>query len=1622
MKNLSTIFAILMMAVLSLQPRSVFADTDQGSDTKEEWVFVSNVTEFADAVNRYTNNETKVCNANIRLTADITIGSLATFDVKFTGKIRGDKSKQNNLDYAIKWPYNILFREMDGATIKNVVFSGGIFEGRDEGSGLLAVSAKNVTMDNVIFSGIEVQCENLESYLVDYDRVGIAFGYAEGCTFSNLLFVDCNAIIDGGYLGMVAGHAKNCSFEGCVVNQGCELWADGNLTDDNSAYVGGVVGYADKCTFKHCFNVGLVSADDDRVGGIVGYGENNTTITDCGNSGVIKHCTKDGFGRLVRQDWAEDLFLFGIQQYIAGAITMALTSSGGSAAIKNNVNESLDVESGVLLIEEDEISSIGEVAEDFFENEIDDFFTANYADLAVNDNAQVVFNQNWDAVTKESFNNIYNNLGTRVGEMFRNGELTFQQYCHVLSGIERKLDLTEYVRAIIPQYYQQYSGIINGFPAGAPMRDSQAYEAEGAPRMAVSPSEVSTSTMLSLGLVTTVVHSIVHNPASFFVVGTASIATSAGLALYDVVSSPDEVGGIAGTLDHCVVTRCTNAGPVECKDEDCGGIVGHAENSTIESCYNRSFVKGYICAGGIIGYCNESTVKNCLTVGVTSAATIFKAAVAGQTRGTCTLTNNYYLADETSTDGYGFTQDKLPTGQIALALNSQLETPIWQQSLGYDFYPVFNDDYKPIVTETKELAADDLIQKVYTRDQFYLAVANPNAHIQLGCDINLQNYYFKLSSEDHPFKGTIDGNGYSIYGCSHTEDATDFEYDPNNAALFAYADGATFKDLNLSHITITNRHGSYLIHDLFVGEAFLVGSSKNSTYQNITISNSRIIPSETAGDDLYRVGGFVAKSQNDLFEDCTLEASNQIKAYTGTVDTDAAYIGGIAGVATGSTFRRCHNASDIWSDDNYDGGIVGRAENCLVTNCLNTGMITAQEKVGGIVGYGKNTTVSHCVNTGNIEDDEDDRDREDYRSGIVGYLEGSNALVENCINFGVINCVDEDNSSPINNKRVDGARYGEKNYFYCQFNGEHIANIEDVTWNNMQIGEYALNMTDVENKPWLYQTLDNASGFATSLPVPIPSAGKVYSNVLCDGTQSYSNIYRSTGEHEASANKFGYCSVCGKHIGTPSTIEIGTADELQQLAQSVNQGRDYSAATIRLTADIDMTGVTDYTPIGCQAHPYLGTFNGNSHHIKNLRLNSTKDGVGLFGYVYGGSTITDLTIDESCSFQTTGSCIAAFVGKLVCPAQYDYASFERCMNEASVSGISYASAYVGHREVLPVFTDCANKGTISGGAYSSVFADEVIQVNRCWNIGSVSGNVKDEPLGAGGYAMWWHIKNLINIDTMTDNWSLSCPAIDFLNGFVCNRMIETKHFPDWSERYTLADLEALAAENPATAWGQNLGYDTYPKLNGKGLYHERPMTSTWGTLILPWEVESNKDVQLYKMISCSTLDEGAVTLEPVDKVAANTPCFFKKLDSKATKACFVKGDKTYVQPTDDEANVVTFKSLTTDAPGWNLCGLYFAAENIKKVYFIAQDKLWYAENAITIPAMRAVLLDSETSVDVPTLSIYVKEDDEMAKIGEITPDGNLNFYDTPIYNIQGQRQQIGQKGLQIRGGRVILNY
>ena len=207
-------------------------------------------------------------------------------------------------------------------------------------------------------------------------------------------------------------------------------------------------------------------------------------------------------------------------------------------------------------------------------------------------------------------------------------------------------------------------------------------------------------------------------------------------------------------------------------------------------------------------------------------------------------------------------------------------------------------------------------------------------------------------------------------------------------------------------------------------------------------------------------------------------------------------------------------------------------------------------------------------------------------------------------------------------------------------------------------------------------------------------------------------------------------------------VRIKTVNEFANFKNNVNKGTTYEGTTVFLDSDIDFTGKI-FEPIGKDWYNYfLGVFDGQGHVISNLKMSTSSQYVGLFGYS-GGLTIKNVILDSSCSITSSYSSDSAHVGGIIgyCYTSNGPCTFENNVNIGSVtfSGNIRYSLWLGgiagdldSDDYDSTVKNCANYGdvTYAGTSYYSYiggivgesygYSSDRVYIYNCINYGTIS--------------------------------------------------------------------------------------------------------------------------------------------------------------------------------------------------------------------------------------------------------------------------------------------------------------
>lgn len=268
---------------------------------------------------------------------------------------------------------------------------------------------------------------------------------------------------------------------------------------------------------------------------------------------------------------------------------------------------------------------------------------------------------------------------------------------------------------------------------------------------------------------------------------------------------------------------------------------------------------------------------------------------------------------------------------------------------------------------------------------------------------------------------------------------------------------------------------------------------------------------------------------------------------------------------------------------------------------------------------------------------------------------------------------------------------------------------------------------------------------------------------------------------------------------------ISTADDLVSFAKAYNAGESISEwmnpeGKIVLKGNVDMAGVTDWSPIGqatytwssnvltvTSGRPFDGWFDGCGYTISNLKLvcaNETANSSwGLFGALAPGAVVENIVFDSSCSFEANPT-VATDCG-LVAGMIYD-ATVRNVISSASMSyngtsgnsrstlalvGFAFANkgAVIENLENSGDITAGSGGNTTNGGTCvhiagicgfgtNDISSTERVQILNCVN----SGNMTSETARTSGIVAaanrYTLIKNCLNTGNNVNEFATASNA------------------------------------------------------------------------------------------------------------------------------------------------------------------------------------------------------------------------------------------------------------------------
>ena len=266
------------------------------------------------------------------------------------------------------------------------------------------------------------------------------------------------------------------------------------------------------------------------------------------------------------------------------------------------------------------------------------------------------------------------------------------------------------------------------------------------------------------------------------------------------------------------------------------------------------------------------------------------------------------------------------------------------------------------------------------------------------------------------------------------------------------------------------------------------------------------------------------------------------------------------------------------------------------------------------------------------------------------------------------------------------------------------------------------------------------------------------------------------------------------NVSANSVINIGNAETLINLASASNSGASLEGMTLKLTADIDLSGKI-WVPFGLsEANAFNGCtlFDGQNHTIKGLKTDGTisittyqsAGGTtiapsGLIGYLKGDIEFKDLTVDVNISNTKNGG-IGAYIGAITNNANV---KFENCNAKGSITGTDKLGGFIGSTYIKEnqnskyadniTMIKCTNYvsvtsvGTVTssriGGFIGTLYFEGNGIFTDCKNGGTIKNDAKlsgdaIKDCVAGGFAGKMNLDIHLTVTGFENNGTISCTA------------------------------------------------------------------------------------------------------------------------------------------------------------------------------------------------------------------------------------------------------------------------
>ena len=796
--------------------------------------------------------------------------------------------------------------------------------------------------------------------------------------------------------------------------------------------------------------------------------------------------------------------------------------------------------------------------------------------------------------------------------------------------------------------------------------------------------------------------------------------------LYSCIYDEDAVGLFGFVGDG----RIANVGVIDSYffSMASGSICGYLNGGYITNCYAASYASG-MDSGGICGIYTNGSITNCFNIGKIEGD--YEGGIVGYVYGSeLYIGNCYYLTG--SVDGYGIgyfngnvsekdargvtaaTAEQFKSGYVASKINYYADGLIYYQTLGEDTIPTLDSEHGwvyaswPCVSEFSN-SRNGVSEKEHVFVNGICTACGEHEQATWSDDANA--YLIANQYQLYWFADYVNSGRGTNANAILTADIVVNENVLNEDGELNEEEADNFKEWT----PIGDFDNGYSGH--FNGN----GHTVSGLFTNLTDSYS------PAG-----LFGYVTEGE--------IRNAGVIDSYFNSY-----YSGGVCGYLEEGAIAYSYSTSAVYGDFSA-GGICGSSEDGAIYFCYSASTVNG-DYAGGVCGYSEENYIASCFNVGNVTGN-------DYAGGIVGHNYYGN--MEN--NYYLADCATATTNVTTLGTTATAEEFASGHVAYSINYG---ADLPD--------GDVAFYQTIGSDT---IPTLDSSHGIVM---VSETEEGTYTSHIhnfsngvctICGKTETATwNPMANAYEIANAAQLYWFAELVNNGANYGYVNAILTADIVVNESVLDAEGN--------LNDNLEDNDFIEWLPIGTNENRFFGRFNGQGHTISGLYFYNTNSGmfpdgggsIGLIGTAGNGATIENVGVVDS--YINGGYIVGGIVGWLA----GDNITITNCFNTSTIVAENEAGGIVGYgySEYASRITNCFNTGKISGsnriGSIAGYYEYRV-EIDNCYYL-------------AGSASVGDAVQNGIGIDNRYSSLSsrpdangstTAATAEQFGNGFVAGRI------------------------------------------------------------------------------------------------------------------------------------------------------------------------------------------------------------------------------------------------------------